>query len=147
LHGVGAINNRPYVVGRYVNVKIYESAENYLETILVLTKRNGNVRSIDIANKLDFTKPSISIAMKNLRENGYITMDGEGQIKLTDKGYEVATNVYERHTFITDWFISLGVDRQTAVDDACRIEHILSAETYDAIKRHVMNSKENRWGD
>lgn len=118
-------------------MKIKESAENYLETILMLAKRNGSVRSIDIVNKLDYTKPSISVAMKNLRENGYINMDSDGYITLTPKGYEIASTVYERHTLISDWLIALGVSEETAVDDACKIEHVISAQSFDAIKKHV----------
>ena len=118
-------------------MKILESAENYLETILVLHKRNGNVRSIDIVNELDYTKPSVSIAMKHLRENGYIEMDRAGYITLLDSGREIAERMYERHTFLSKWLISLGVSPETASEDACRIEHVLSAETFDAIKKHA----------
>lgn len=125
-------------------MKIKESAENYLETILMLAKRNGSVRSIDIVNKLDYTKPSISVAMKNLRENGYINMDSDGYITLTEKGYEIASTVYERHTLISDWLIALGVSEETAVDDACKIEHVISAQSFEAIKKHV-NEKHALW--
>lgn len=118
-------------------MKIQESAENYLETILMLAKRNGSVRSIDIVNKLEFTKPSISIAMKNLRENGYINMDSDGYITLTGKGLDIASAVYERHTLLSDWLIALGVDEETAVDDACKIEHVISTKSFDAIKNHM----------
>lgn len=121
-------------------MKIQESAENYLETILILQQRIGTVRSIDIAVELDFTKPSVSVAMKNLRQNGYITVDGNGRILLTDKGREIAETMYERHTFISDWLVQLGVGRQTAVEDACRIEHVISPESFEAIKRHVLAS-------
>lgn len=115
-------------------MQIYESAENYLETILILGKRNGNVRSVDIANEMMFSKPSVSVAMKNLREKGYITVDGDGLISLTEQGREVAEMVYERHTLISGWLISLGVPEQIAQEDACRIEHVLSAESFEAIK-------------
>lgn len=122
-------------------MKIMESAENYLETILILQKRNGSVRSIDIVNELDFTKASVSIAMKNLRENGYIEMDSGGFIKLLDTGREIAERMYERHTLISDWLIALGVTPTVAVDDACRMEHVISAESFEAIKKHVHLSK------
>lgn len=124
-------------------MKIMESAENYLETILILQKRNGSVRSIDIVNELDFTKASVSIAMKNLRENGYIEMDSGGFIKLLDKGREIAERMYERHTLISDWLIALGVTPAVAVDDACRMEHVISAESFEAIKKHVYMQKDN----
>lgn len=118
-------------------MKIQESAENYLETILILGKRKGTVRSIDIANELGFTKPSVSVAMKNLRENGYAKMDEDGMITLTDKGRSIAETIYERHTFLSDWLIALGVDDKIAAEDACRIEHVISTESFDALKRHV----------
>ena len=118
-------------------LKIQESAENYLETIYILRKRNGFVRSIDIANELAFSKPSVSVAMKNLRENGYIEMDPDGSITLLDRGLEIAERMYERHTFLSDWLQLLGVTPETAAEDACRIEHVISAESFDAIKRHV----------
>ena len=118
-------------------MKIQESAENYLETILILSRRNPSVRSIDIVNELDFTKPSVSVAMKNLRENGYLDMSNEGYITLTEKGREIAQAMYERHTFLSEWLTSIGVDRKTAVEDACRIEHVISAETFEAIKKYV----------
>ena len=118
-------------------MKIQESAENYLETILILSHRNPYVRSIDIANELSFSKPSVSVAMKNLRENGYIEMDTEGYITLTDKGRAIAETIYERHTLISRWLITLGVNPKTAVEDACRIEHVISRESFDAIKRHT----------
>ncbi len=118
-------------------MKILESAENYLETILILQKRNGNVRSIDIVNELDYTKPSVSIAMKHLRENGFIEMDRAGYITLLDSGREIAEKMYERHTLLSKWLISLGVPSEIAAEDACRIEHVLSTETFDAIKKHA----------
>ena len=118
-------------------MKIQESAENYLETILILCQRIGAVRSIDIVNELEFSKPSVSVAMKNLRENGYIEMDTEGYITLTDKGRAIAETRYERHTLISRWLITLGVNPKTAVEDACRIEHVISRESFDAIKRHT----------
>ena len=112
-------------------MQIRESAENYLETILILSKRKGKgeVRSIDIVNELEFSKPSVSVAMKNLRENGYI--------RLTDKGLEIAEKMYERHTLLSQWLIKLGVDEKVAVEDACRMEHVISAESFAAIKKHT----------
>lgn len=116
---------------------IQESAENYLETILILQKRNGTVRSIDIANELQFSKPSVSVAMKNLRNNGYIEMDKSGHIRLLSAGEKIAETVYEKHTTITQFLTALGVDPQTAAEDACRIEHVISRESFEAIKRHA----------
>jgi len=118
-------------------LKIHESAENYLETIYMLSKKNASVRSIDIVNELEFTKPSVSVAMKNLRENGYIQVDSDGYITLSETGREIAEAMYERHTLLTEWLVFMGVDRQTAAQDACRIEHVISAESFDAIKKHV----------
>lgn len=118
-------------------MKIQESAENYLETILMISERKPQVRSIDIVNELDFSKPSVSIAMKNLRENGYILMDKDGYITLTASGQAIAETMYERHKFLSQWLIRLGVDEATAVHDACRIEHVISAESFQAIKAHV----------
>lgn len=123
-------------------MKIQESAENYLETILVLKKRLGEVRSINIVNELEYTKPSVSVAMKNLRENGYITMDSTGYISLTEKGLEIAQSMYERHLLISDWLKSIGVDEKTAVDDACRIEHVISQKTFEALKTFVCKNKQ-----
>ena len=116
-------------------MKIQESAENYLETILVLKNKNGAVRSIDIANELGFSKPSVSVAMKNLRENGYIEVDSSGYITLLDSGRQIAEKIYERHTTLSKWLVSLGVDAKTAAEDACRIEHIISSESFEAIKK------------
>ena len=118
-------------------MKILESAENYLETILILQKRNGAVRSIDIASELEYTKPSVSVAMKNLRENGYIEMDKLGHITLSETGLAVAMSVYERHTALSNFLIAIGVCEQTAREDACRMEHIISEETFEAIKKHT----------
>ena len=123
-------------------MKIQESAENYLETILMLKKRNGYVRSIDIAEELDFSKPSVSVAMKNLRENGYIGIDEYGHITLQEKGLEIAEKIYERHTLLSEWLIALGVTPKTALEDACRIEHVISAESFAAIKAHVHGEEE-----
>jgi len=122
-------------------VKIQESAENYLETILVLRQRIGNVRSIDIVNEMNFSKPSISYAMKQLRENGYILMDESGYITLTDKGMEIAERIYERHKVLTDYLISLGVDEDVAREDACRIEHVISPKSFEMIKKAYKESQ------
>ena len=123
-------------------MKIQESAENYLETILVLHKRKGIVRSIDIANEMSFSKPSVSVAMKNLRLGGYIKVDDDGNITLLDKGLEIAEKIYERHTLLSSWLASMGVDPEVAAEDACRMEHVISSETFDALKRHVTTTSE-----
>jgi len=114
-----------------------ESTENYLETILVLKDRLGAVRSVDIVNELQYTRPSVSVAMKKLREGGYILVDREGFITLTQSGLEVAREMYERHSIITGFFISLGVDEKTAALDACRIEHVISRESFEKISKLV----------
>ena len=118
-------------------MEIHESAEDYLETILILKERSGQVRSIDIATEMNYTKPSISVAMKKLRENGYIEVDKDGFITLTASGYEIASNIYNRHKVLTDFFISLGVDQKVAAEDACKIEHDLSDETFEKIRAHA----------
>lgn len=115
-------------------MKILESAENYLETILILHNKKGSVRSIDIANELEYSKPSVSIAMKRLRENGYIDVKPDGYIELTETGKEVAESIYERHTILTECLTLIGVSKETAEDDACKVEHIISEETFSAIK-------------
>jgi len=120
-------------------MKIRESAENYLETIFVLRQNGSSVRAVDIANELEFSKPSISIALKNLRAEGFIETDEDGFITLTESGLEIARSTYERHLVISDWLISMGVDKQTAVNDACRIEHVLSEQSFLAIKNHIEN--------
>ncbi len=114
-----------------------ESAENYLETILILSKRLPVVRSVDIASEMNFKKSSISVAMKNLRENGCISVSNAGFITLTKKGLEIAEMIYERHTFLSGWLISLGVDETIAAEDACRMEHVISKESFAAIKKYV----------
>ena len=116
---------------------IHKSAEDYLETILMLHDRLGQVRSIDIANELDFSKPSVSVAMKNLRIGGYIEMSRDGLITLTDSGREIAERIYERHRLLTRWLVAAGVDPELAAQDACRIEHDISAETFEVIKRYI----------
>lgn len=123
-------------------MKIRESAENYLEAILVLANSHGQVRSIDIANALKYTKPSVSYAMKRLRENGYVLMDCNGFITLTEKGEKIAQRVYTRHKVLSNYLISLGVSEQTALADACRIEHIISQESFDCISSHVKKLKQ-----
>ena len=122
---------------------LHESAENYLETILVLSLRGGQVRSIDIVNELEYSKPSISIAMKNLREKGYIEIDENGYITLTEEGREIANTMYERHVAISDWLIFLGVDPKTAVQDACKMEHDMSEKSFLAIKKHIEDWRRN----
>lgn len=122
-------------------MKIHESAENYLETILVLRQRNGNVRAIDIANELEFSKPSVSVAMKNLRANGYIQVDETGSIFLLPEGQRIAEAVYEKHTLLTQCLMALGVPARIAAEDACRIEHVLSKESFEAIKRFASGNK------
>ena len=118
-------------------MSLNESAENYLETILMLRKSKGNVRSIDIVNELGFSKPSVSVAMKHLREDGYVTVNDCGSIDLTDKGLEIARRIYERHTLLSNWLMELGVSRETALEDACRMEHVISTESFEALKQHV----------
>lgn len=116
---------------------IRESAENYLETILMLGEKLPVVRSVDIATELNFKKSSISVAMKHLREDGYITVSEQGYIYLTDKGKKIAETMYERHKLLTSWLVSLGVSEKTAAEDACKIEHHISAESFEALKRHI----------
>ena len=125
----------------YIKHRADESMEDYLETILLLQKRMGQVRSIDIAGEMNFTKPSVSIAMKNLREKSYITVSEGGFITLTESGRARAESVLERHTILSDWLISIGVSRETALADACRVEHDLSEESFEAIKRAVQNKE------
>ena len=120
-------------------MKIQESAENYLETILILSKRNSFVRSIDIATELYFSKPSVSRAMNILKKDGYITIDTDGGISLTEEGLRTAEKIYERHTVLENFLIRLGVDEQTAEEDACRMEHAISTTSLLAIKRFCEN--------
>lgn len=114
-----------------------ESVENYLETILVLSRRLPVVRSVDIATELGFKKPSVSIAMKNLREKKHITVSDSGFITLTPSGRAIAEDIYERHQFLSQWLTQLGVDPAIASEDACKIEHVLSRESFEALKKHV----------
>lgn len=114
-----------------------ESAENYLETILVLSQSRPVVRSVDIATELGFKKSSVSVAMKKLRQNEHITVSPEGYIYLTESGKEIAEMIYERHKLLSSWLTTLGVDKDIAAEDACRIEHVISKESFEAIKKHV----------
>lgn len=116
-------------------MKMQESPEDYLEAILVLSKELGNVRSIDVANHLGYSKPSISVAMKRLRENGYITLDDSGHLILTGSGLSIALDIYEKHLVLTQFLISIGVDEETAKKDACRMEHVISDESFQKIKQ------------
>jgi len=117
-------------------MKVNESSENYLETILILSQKLPVVRSVDISNELGFKKSSVSVAMKNLKEKKYITVTDAGFIYLTDAGKNIASMIYERHEFISKWLISLGVDEQVATEDACLMEHVISAESFSAIKEY-----------
>ncbi len=127
-------------------MKIHESAENYLETIYVLQQDKGSVRSIDVAQHLGFSKPSVSRAVGLLRENGYLTVDEGGHLHLTASGLEIAARIYERHELLTQWLMQLGVDPVLADEDACRMEHVLSPETFAALKRHFGNENESHGG-
>lgn len=118
-------------------MKIHESAEDYLEKILMLSETRDVVRSIDIANAMGYSKPSISIAMKNLRENGYVIMDEDNFIHLTEKGAEIAYRIYNRHKILKDFFVKLGVPADIAERDACKVEHDLSLESFEALKAHA----------
>ncbi len=118
-------------------MKSNESAENYLETILMLKQKNGAVRSIDIVRQMEFSKPSVSHAMSLLRQRGHITMSKEGWIELTDSGRAIAERIYERHCLLTQWLTRLGVDPEVAAEDACRLEHDLSDESFEKLKAHI----------
>ena len=124
----------------YIKHRADESLEDYLETILLLQKRMGLVRSIDFATEMNFSKPSVSVAMKNLREKGYISMADNGHITLTEAGMQRATNVLERHTILSNWLISIGVSEEIAKQDACKVEHDLSEESFEAIKKMTCTS-------
>lgn len=119
-----------------------ESAENYLETILILSQKLPVVRSVDIANELGFKKSSVSVAMKNLREKEHIKVDDQGFIHLTPSGLEIANMIYERHTLLSSWLTHLGVPSDVATADACKMEHVISKESFEAIKKHVYENKE-----
>jgi len=122
-------------------LSIHESVEMYLETIHVLSLKGSRVRSIDIVNELEYSKPSVSVAMKKLRTKGFIAIDEDGYITLTAKGRKIAETMYERHVAISDWLIFLGVDKKTAVNDACKMEHAMSGKSFSAIKKHIENWK------
>lgn len=126
---------------------IHESAEDYLESILILRERRGQVRSIDVVNELGYSKPSVSIAMKKLRESGYISMDTDGSITLNESGLEIASRIYGRHKTITRFFVLLGVDPAVAAEDACKVEHDLSDETFSRLKEFVERTEQNASGD
>ena len=121
-----------------------ESGEMYLETLLVMGKRNGNIRSIDLAKEMGFSKPTISQQVKKFRSEGYIDVDGEGYLTLTEKGKEIAEKIYERHNVISEIFLALGVSEQTAREDACRIEHYISDETYNKMKEPYLQNGSKR---
>lgn len=118
-------------------MKLLESGEMYLETIYLLTEENPNVRSIDVCEHMGFSKPSVSRAVGLLKAGGYINVDKDGYLSLTDVGREVAIKMYDRHKLLTDFLVSLGVDRDTAATDACKIEHHISDESFEALKRHI----------
>lgn len=125
-------------------MKIQKAAEDYLEAMLMMKEKHGFIRSIDVAEQLGVTKPSVSYTTKRLRENGYITMDKEGLITLTDSGMEIASRIYERHKLLTEFFLFLGVDEKTAREDACKVEHDVSEKTFDAICRHAKAKREQK---
>ncbi|MGN0244258.1 MAG: metal-dependent transcriptional regulator [Lachnospiraceae bacterium] len=122
---------------------IKESAENYLETILMIHNKKGSVRSIDIANELNFSKASVSVAMKHFRQEDFITVAPDGEITLTEKGLSIAQDIYERHEVIAQALMALGVDEKTAYEDSCKIEHDLSPQSFEKIKKHINKMKEN----
>jgi Mn-dependent DtxR family transcriptional regulator len=125
-------------------LKGFESTENYLETILILSLKDKKVRSIDIAKELEYSKPSVSIAMKNLKAKNYIVVDDNGSIMLTDVGRKIAKTVYERHVIFSNWLISLGVDETTALEDACKMEHAISEKSFFAIKKNLSNQVKDK---
>ena len=125
-------------------MQIHESGEDYLEAILMLQKKNEKVRSVDICNELGYSKPSVSVAMKNFRENGYIVMDDDFSIRLTEKGLSIAESVYERHILIAQFLISIGVDGKEAFEDACKIEHDLSPKTFQCLKEHFQKMEKEK---
>ena len=127
-------------MGGSMNMAIHESGEDYLEAILMIKKRSGNVRSIDVARELSFSKPSVSVAIKNKKTSNYITVDENGFINLTEAGQAIADKIYERHTFLTNWLTSMGVDPEVAAEDACKMEHAISSESFSAIKKFVADT-------
>ena len=128
-------------IQRVFLMKLQESGENYLESILIISKEKGSVRSIDVANALNFSKPSVSIAMRRLRESGHVEMDENGFIVLTSKGLKIAEEMYERHETLRKYLIEIGVSPEIAAEDACRIEHVLSQETFDCMKKAIAKEK------
>jgi len=125
----------------YQRHKSEESVEDYLEAILILSKQKPQVRSIDVANELGYSKPSVSVAMKNLRQKGYVNVSEEGYLSLTGEGQKLASTVYERHSVISGWLIRLGVSPEIAVEDACRMEHDISEESFAAIKKYLQDTQ------
>ena len=123
----------------YIRHKSEESLEDYLETIFILSRRLSTVRSIDVATELDYSKPSVSVAVKNLKNRGYITVSEDGSLHLTDEGQRLAESVYERHTLLTDWLVHLGVDPKVAAGDACKMEHDITPESYEAMKKCILS--------
>ena len=123
----------------YISHRSEESVEDYLETIYILSMRLPTVRSIDIVNEMNFSKPSVSVAMKNLKNKSYIDISGAGHITLSEAGLKLASEIYERHTVLTNWLISLGVDPKVAAEDACRMEHDISTQSFEAMKRFIQN--------
>lgn len=121
-------------------MQIKESAENYLETILVINKRKGNCKSIDISNEMGFSKPSVSVYLRNLREDGYITVDASGNVRLTEKGLEIAEQIYDRHNVIAGFLMQLGTSKETAYKDSCKIEHDISEESFLLIKEQYLQN-------
>ncbi|MBE6837928.1 MAG: metal-dependent transcriptional regulator [Ruminococcus sp.] len=117
--------------------KLYESGENYLETILILKSKGGDVRSIDIVREMNLSKPSVSRAVGILKNGGFIEVDKDGFITLTDAGNEIAERIYERHKVLTDWLIGIGVDEKTAAEDACKLEHDISEISFEKLKEHI----------
>lgn len=122
---------------------LYESGENYLETILILSRKGISVRSVDIANELSFSKPSVSRAMGILKNNGFIDVDKNGYITLTQSGNEIAERIYERHLVLTKWLVDIGVDEKTAAEDACKLEHDISALSFEKLKAHLKEKHGN----
>lgn len=124
-------------------MQVHESGENYLETILILERRQGQVRSVDIAGELGFSKPSVSVAMKQFRENGLIAVDGDGFIHLTESGRAIAERIYERHCLLSRYLMLLGVSPEVAQADACKLEHDLSQESFDKIRQHYESHRQD----
>ena len=127
----------------YIKHKSEESVQDYLEAILVLGKRKTDIRSIDIANELSYSKPSVSVAMKNLKSRNYISISEEGFIRLTEDGKKIAEDVYERHSILSSWLINLGVTPEIALEDACKMEHDISSESFEAIKKYLSENSIN----